>query len=81
MSERLVWTCDGCGQEKVVSNSKSDWRRISVTFEGFEGYPVGSHADGRTSYELCPACQHRLHEVGRPRNWVRSEPAALNKEG
>lgn len=79
MSERTIWTCDGCGDELVVSPAphKGDWRRITVTLDGFVGYPVGSHADGSRSYELCPKCQQRLFDEATPRKWpreIRREP-------
>lgn len=55
---------------------KGDWRRITVTLGGFSGYPVGSHADGERSYELCPSCQQHLYTRASPRSWARASAEA-----
>lgn len=75
MGEKIVWTCDGCDEERVMNGTPTDWRKISVTFRGFKGYPVGDYADGDTHYNLCPHCQRALWEKGRPTNWPRAARA------
>lgn len=33
MSERTVWTCDGCDEERVIDGT-TDWKRITITSAG-----------------------------------------------
>lgn len=74
MAEKLVWTCDGCDEERVM-DGPNDWKRITVTTSGFGGYPVGDHANGERKFNLCPSCQRRFPEMANPLRWVRSEKA------
>jgi hypothetical protein len=83
MATRTEFMCDGCGDVRLVDGGKpADWRLIAVTLEGFSGYPVGDDANGERVYDLCPACQRRLHEVARPTRWARVErPAKSSRSG
>lgn len=79
MSERTVWTCDGCADELVVSeNVKRDWHRITVEMNGFIGYPVGDRGNETHTYELCPHCQKMLFERANPRSWPRSQASGAS---
>lgn len=68
---KTVWTCDGCGTEVVVGERGTDWKRITVTVDGFKGYPVGDTFNGAKVYELCPGCQRTLSDHVNPRQWPR----------
>lgn len=79
MACKTVWTCDGCDKDAVMapdSTSGNDWKRITVTLDGFRGYPVGQHANAEHSYELCPSCQSRLADAANPRQWAHLAPAS-----
>lgn len=78
MSERTIWTCDGCETEQVVrpDTHKNDWRRITVELSGFNGYPIGEHGNREQTFELCPHCQRTLHEYANPRTWAREAKKA-----
>lgn len=74
MSTRVEWTCDGCGQTKMVQPTRErpdDWHVISVTLEGFAGYPVSEQANGRETFDLCASCQRSLVSKSNPRQWPR----------
>lgn len=78
MSERTVWTCDGCDKEIVVTaNQVHDWRKVTVTLEGFDGYPIHQGADDERHFHMCAPCRKRLYERANPRFWPR---AAESKE-
>lgn len=71
MSVKTIWQCDGCEKEIVMKGQPSDWRKITVMLDGFRGYPVSEHSNGRWDYELCPACQRHLNESAKPTSWPR----------
>lgn len=75
MSERTVWTCDGCEDEKIVDQSSGDWKKITVEISGFSGYPVGDRCNGIKTFELCPKCQQHLADTANPRAWGRATVA------
>lgn len=77
MSIVVTWKCDGCDDELVVKDARGeasnlrDWKRITVTIEGFKGYPVPEDVNGPREYELCPDCQRRVSGSFFPRLWAR----------
>ncbi len=76
MAIRVTWSCDGCGEDADATNSRpSNWQKITVTLDGFSGYPVGDYANGERSYELCPSCQKQLKDNSNPRAWPRAKDA------
>lgn len=81
MTEKITWICDGCDSEIVVSSKRgdplkvTDWKQITITIEGFSGYPVPEDVNGERNYELCPSCQRQVSATFFPRLWARVAPA------
>lgn len=74
MTARTVWTCDGCDEEKDIrlDGRTGDWKEVSLTFEGFAGYPTCASAP-MVVYRrhLCPSCAKQYWERADPANWPR----------
>ncbi|WMT88243.1 hypothetical protein NO932_06440 [Pelagibacterium sp. 26DY04] len=80
MAKKLTWICDGCGTEKIVRDGRTeDWHTITVTLEGFRGYPVTDHGNWTKEFELCPNCQRYLHEMANPLMWPRESIALVDE--
>lgn len=78
MTVKVVWICDGCGDDKVICNENyGDWRYITVTLEGFEGYPISEKANGSRGFNLCPSCQRHLYDSSIPTLWPRPTKAKM----
>lgn len=76
MSVTVTWICDGCGVKGKTNGKPDDWKRITVSLEGLDGYPLWKGAGDTESYELCTGCQKRLYYNARPSTWTGDEDAA-----
>lgn len=77
MTERVVWTCDGCGDEQERrENQTSDWKRYTATLDNARGYPL-CRTDDIISIEahLCPSCASTLASKINPRTWPHVAPS------
>lgn len=76
MTQKTIWICDGCDQEKdVTSSGAGDWKSFAVTASGFSGYPTCAPDDNvNIGGHLCPSCATRYYEQLRPRLWPRTAP-------
>ena len=73
MSERTIWTCDGCDKEIVVTGNRThDWRVVAISLKGFNGYPIHQGADDERNFHLCAQCRKALYEKANPKNWPRA---------
>lgn len=71
MTEKTIWVCDGCGEERdVTRNKQGDWHVVRLTSEGFNGYPTFAPEPTQTArHNLCPKCTTRLYRAINPRLW------------
>lgn len=81
MGQRIIWDCDGCTRSKDMTRPHvGDWKEISVTVDGFKGYPVSDHLNGSYHLILCPDCQIAFAERAFPHRWPRSAEADGEKQ-
>lgn len=75
MTEKTIWVCDGCGEEKNVTGSKfGDWHAVTILADGFAGYPTSAPEPAAPArHNLCPTCTKRLYRAIDPRLWPRPD--------
>lgn len=81
MTVKTFWVCDGC-DDNLLWNAgmATDWKVVSVTLEGFRGYPTAAAADPEVStYHLCPSCSRQFWKDAHPRQWPRAAVAVPEK--
>ena len=75
MTVKTTWVCDGCDKEvSAKGGAPGDWKRITVTLDGFHGHPVPADYNCSATYELCPRCLVHLRSASSPRQWPRETP-------